>query len=67
MTNDQEARHATLLRISAKTYVNYLCHKEDLEAAMLALLWAAFEQEAIAQGLTKWRGVVLGDDAMEEL
>ena len=33
----------------------------DLEAATLALLWAALEQEAMAQGLTKWRGIELGD------
>jgi hypothetical protein len=34
---------------------------EDYDAAKLALLWCAFETEAIAQGLTHWRGAELGD------
>jgi hypothetical protein len=32
---------------------------EDLEAATVALLWAAFEQEAKRFGLESWRGLEL--------
>ncbi len=35
--------------------------RDDVDAATLALLWCAFETEAMAQGLTTWRGIQLGD------
>ena len=46
----------------ARFWVCTYSHTEDCEAAKLALLWCAFETEAMAQGLTTWRGVKLGDD-----
>ena len=32
---------------------------EDLEAATVGLLWAAFQKQAKAFGLTEWRGLSL--------
>lgn len=32
---------------------------EDMKAATVALLWAAFEKEAKDMGLTEWRGLQL--------
>ncbi len=32
---------------------------EDIKAATVALLWAAFEKEAKDMGLTEWRGLQL--------
>jgi hypothetical protein len=32
---------------------------EDIEAATIALLWAAFEVEAKRFGLTEWKGLEL--------
>ena len=58
---EKETRQAKQLRESALIYVKYVCEKQDVQAATLGLLWAAFEQEAMAQGLTKWRGIELGD------
>lgn len=45
---------------------HYTQNDDDIEASTLALLWAAFEQEALSQGLSQWRGVVLGNDTAEE-
>ena len=39
----------------------YTIDHNDLTATTLALLWCAFETEAMAQGLTQWRGIKLGD------
>jgi hypothetical protein len=58
----KETRYAMILRSSAQIYANYGFNKQDVQASKLAVLWAAFEQEAMAQGLTQWRGIQLGDD-----
>ena len=41
---------------------HYTQNYDDIDASKLALLWTAFEYEAMAQGLTQWRGIQLGDD-----
>jgi hypothetical protein len=56
----EEKRYAMILRSCANIYANHGFNQQDVKASKLAVLWAAFEQEAIAQGLTKWRGVQLG-------
>ena len=64
----KENYEAWILRKNAnRAAVRYTKNKNDYAAATLALLWCAFEEEAMKQGLTHWRGAVLGDDAAKQL
>tara|TARA_R110000868_G_scaffold211993_2_gene462024 strand:+ start:6743 stop:6946 length:204 start_codon:yes stop_codon:yes gene_type:complete len=58
----KELNVAMYLIKQAKEYVKNYSMAQDYTAATLALLWCAFETEAMAQGLTTWRGIELGDD-----
>jgi len=58
-----ENKEALYLRLTAMgSAKSYTKNVDDNFAATLALLWCAFETEAMAQGLTQWRGIQLGDD-----
>jgi len=61
-TIEKKERNASKYVIhEAKCFAQEYSSRQDYEAATLALLWCAFETEAMAQGLTTWRGVQLGD------
>ena len=55
----ESSRH---VRILATVHATNYSNPQDVEAATLALLWCAFEHEAMAQGITQWRGIKLGDE-----
>jgi hypothetical protein len=55
----KEALAAERVIQSAYGQVMKYSKPEDLEAAIIALLWAAFEMEAKRTGLSEWRGLEL--------
>jgi hypothetical protein len=55
-----ESNTAEILAMRAKRLaLAYTENEADLDAATVALLWAAFEMEAKRFGLTEWRGLTL--------
>jgi hypothetical protein len=58
-TDEKEAIAAEKVIHSAYHHVMSYAKNEDIEAATIALLWAAFETEAKRFGLESWRGLQL--------
>lgn len=59
--NEKEQILSGILRNCARGCTSVQVKAEDLDASTLAVLWAAFQAEARAMGLSEWRGVDLGD------
>jgi hypothetical protein len=55
----KEAQAAEKVIHTAYGQVMSYAKNEDIEAATIALLWAAFEVEAKRTGLSEWRGLEL--------
>ena len=55
----KEALAAEKVIHTAYGHVMQYAKNEDIEAATIALLWAAFQTEAKRFGLTEWKGLEL--------
>ena len=60
--NDKEALAAERVIHCAYGQAMGYSKGEDLKAATVALLWAAFQKEALDMGLESWRGLDLQSD-----
>lgn len=60
--NEEETIASGIIQVCARAMVTRYTMPEDLDASTLAVLWAAFQAEAIKNGLSEWRGVELGDN-----
>lgn len=60
--NEKEALAAERVIHCAYGQAMKYAHGEDLKAATVALLWAAFQKEAKDFGLDSWKGLDLSAD-----